>query len=473
MRSGQLSQFCLVAIVVLTVGAAARGQPAPDDRYAKLLTNQKLVEGQGFPGVVAVEDATPQMFAKLGRAREAAEYPFWYFYESGPWRLTVVAEHVPVAHSFRVRALIVEGQGAPATVKGIRIGDPAAKVRQLYGEPSPAATTITDPQLRAFESAGTDTEAAFRGRLYYPQQAISFVLEKERVTRIVVMKKIAAEALASPPATTDSPASPPPATPAVPMAPAPPGMVAIPAGRFRMGSEDGSPSEGPVHWEDIKAFYMDRTEVTLEQYQACVKKRGCSPLFRTVKNANYTKDDKKKFSALCNVNLKGRNQHPVNCVDFSQATAYCKWAGGRLPSEAEWEYAARGSDNRPYAWGEAEPRAGLVNVCGAECARMAKQQGFTLGAMFPEADSWETTAPVGSVAGDKSAFGVMDMGGNVAEWVQDLYRQYYTEANGTPGMRVTRGGTWGDAETSLVRATGRESNAESARVNVTGFRCAR
>ncbi|MBI4706179.1 MAG: SUMF1/EgtB/PvdO family nonheme iron enzyme, partial [Deltaproteobacteria bacterium] len=117
----------------------------------------------------------------------------------------------------------------------------------------------------------------------------------------------------------------------------PQAMVSIPPGTFEMGSNDGGGDEKPVHSVTVAAFEMDPTEVTVAQYRKCVSDGGCSE------------------PSGCNWEESGRDDHPVNCVDWQQAGAYCAWAGKRLPWEEEWEYAARGTDGRIYPWGNGAP----------------------------------------------------------------------------------------------------------------------
>jgi hypothetical protein len=118
------------------------------------------------------------------------------------------------------------------------------------------------------------------------------------------------------------------------------GMVSIPAGSFMMGSDDGYANEKPVHRVSVAGFAMDVTEVTTAAYTACVRAGRCS--------AAGTDE-------LCNYGHSDKNNHPINCVDWDQATAYCGSVGKRLPTEEEWEYAARGTDGRKYSWGNEEP----------------------------------------------------------------------------------------------------------------------
>ena len=262
--------------------------------------------------------------------------------------------------------------------------------------------------------------------------------------------------------------------------PAPPpakihGMIWIPEGLFMMGSNSGDDDEKPVDEEKVTGFYLDRTEVKMTQYQACVQAGGCTGLAKTVQWEGGDAEWVKKWSPFCNVNQPDdRSQHPVNCVDWNQAAAYCKWVAKRLPLEKEWEYAARGKDGRRYPWGTEAPRAGLLNACGSECVEMLKKKGIgTFSPMYSGNDLFETTAPVGSVKGDRSPFGVMDLGGNVTEWVQDWYRNSYRTSHGPTKMRSVRGGSWYRYDPPYARAPNRYGVSPMDRYSGVGFRCAR
>ena len=135
----------------------------------------------------------------------------------------------------------------------------------------------------------------------------------------------------------------------------PPAMVHVPAGTFTMGSADGvgDADEHPQHQVTLGGYCLDTTEVTVASYARCVTAGTC---------AAATESAKDGVNSLCNGNRADRQTHPVNCVDWNEANAYCAWAKKRLPTEAEWEHAARGNDGRTYPWGNAAPSA---SRCGS------------------------------------------------------------------------------------------------------------
>jgi formylglycine-generating enzyme required for sulfatase activity len=192
-------------------------------------------------------------------------------------------------------------------------------------------------------------------------------------------------------------------------------MVSIPAGTFQMGSNDGEWNEQPVHRVSVAAFQMDVTEVTVDAYAACVRAGSCTAA---------------ETGEFCKGGEPGKGNHPINCVDWNQATAYCGWAKKRLPTEEEWEYAARGTDGRKYPWGNGAPGSQL-------CWKR-----------------WESklgTCAVGDYKAGASPFGVLDLAGNVWEWTSSGYSNGYSNSRAND-TRVIRGGGWYDDYPSLVRA---------------------
>ena len=225
-------------------------------------------------------------------------------------------------------------------------------------------------------------------------------------------------------------------------------MLYIPAGKFVMGSTEADPcahlDEFPRHTVSLDAYWIDRTEVTNVQYQSCVEADICEPA-TTCNWGEPTSEDPSKAD------------HPVVCVNWNDAVVYCAWVGGRLPTEAEWEYAARGADERRYPWGATfDP-----DLCNAS-----------------EAGIDETT-PTGqySPQGD-SPFGLSDVAGNVWEWVNDWYEigSYANDKSSNPTGpkagkgRALRGGSWyGDS--CSTRTTYRYYSNPLDRSPGVGFRC--
>jgi formylglycine-generating enzyme required for sulfatase activity len=251
-----------------------------------------------------------------------------------------------------------------------------------------------------------------------------------------------------------------------------PRMVRIPAGTFDMGSNSGANDEKPMHPVTLPSFEMDVTEVTVAEYQACVVANACQAA-TTVEQGGLSPAAAKTLSRFCNAGRAGRQQHPMNCVDFHQASAYCRWAGKRLPTEEEWEYAARGTDGRTYPWGNEAPGPGLLNACGSQCLEIAESQGWKWPSMYAADDGFGDTAPVGSFPKGRSPFGVLDMAGNVWEWTDTWYCDSYATSKQCLDYRVTRGGSWSNGLFANVRAAYRNGSIPADRSIYVGFRCAR
>jgi formylglycine-generating enzyme required for sulfatase activity len=233
---------------------------------------------------------------------------------------------------------------------------------------------------------------------------------------------------------------------------------------YAMGGNHGHHVQ-PRHRVAVAPFRITRSEVTVAQYRACVTAGRCTD--RQLTHAGraelgygvpYTCDER------CNWGWPARRQHPINCVSKAQAAAFCRWVGGRLPSEAEWEYAARsGGRSWDFPWGEAGANCKRAVMAGADatCAR--------------------ATAPVCSRPRGRSLQGLCDLAGNVWEWVQDCWHRSYDGApiDGTSwqdacdtAQVVIRGGSFANPAGAL-RSWFRMPEAPSTHSPLLGFRCAR
>ncbi|MFO0571100.1 MAG: bifunctional serine/threonine-protein kinase/formylglycine-generating enzyme family protein [Polyangiaceae bacterium] len=255
----------------------------------------------------------------------------------------------------------------------------------------------------------------------------------------------------------------------------PAGMQRIAGAEFRMGSaaEGETPSdETPAHRENVRAFCIDVTEVSVAAYAKCT---SCERLPLSVQGEGLTPNAVGFWSQFCN--RPEASEHPANCVDWDRANAYCEAMGKRLPTEAEWELAARGSEARTYPWGETSPNGTLLNACGAECSRMLSERLERTGRgawprMYADEDGAPSTTPVGTRRAGATPLGVLDLAGNVWEWTSGHYCRYDAPDCGD-SRRVIRGGGWDTVESQDVRAARRLPSAPGARSWSVGFRCAK
>lgn len=220
-------------------------------------------------------------------------------------------------------------------------------------------------------------------------------------------------------------------------------LVFIPGGEFLMGSQESDPDadvdEIPQHAVYLDAYWIDRTEVTNDMYRRCVESGACT---EPAHSRRYV--------------IAEYGAHPILGVSWDQAVAYCTWAGRRLPTEAEWEKAARGTDGRLYPWGNEPPDSDLLNFD----------------------HNVDDTIEVGSYPAGASPYGVLDMAGNVWEWVSDGFDEnYYADSpyenprgGDSVNRRVLKGGSW-STQAHNVRASNRFWGFPG-RNDTDGFRCA-
>jgi len=238
----------------------------------------------------------------------------------------------------------------------------------------------------------------------------------------------------------------------------------IPEGSFNMGCNEAVDKEcesyeNPYHEIELKPYAIDKYEVTADSYKKCVDAGACMNDNSSEPKYKMASDD-----PVCNLGARDKGDHPINCVSWYGAKAYCEWLGKRLPTEAEWEKAARGTTGKVYPWGNEKATCDYAVMHGGPSNCIASG-----------------TMSVGLKPLGVSPYGVYDMAGNVYEWVNDWYAadSYSSSSKNDPKgpssgiVRVLRGGSWECIASNLLRT--------SARIGVTpdsfsysyGFRCAK
>ncbi len=265
----------------------------------------------------------------------------------------------------------------------------------------------------------------------------------------------------------------------------PAGMVLISGTTFRMGTDELNPvlsMSRPAHEVAVASFCIDRTEVTVEAYGDCTGSGECLQAHRESwwprgqQDAVAWERSRLLHGELCNEGHEDRLAHPINCVTWAQADRYCEWKGASLPSEAQWELAARGTDGRRYPWGDDAPSSESINGCGAECR--AWRVGVSLdpaGVLYDDDDGYPGTAPVGSFPAGHSTQGVADLAGNVFEWTADPYAAYEGSPSTVPELsgdrRVIRGGAFNSFRSEFADPALRFAQDAQAHAHGIGFRC--
>jgi formylglycine-generating enzyme required for sulfatase activity len=271
-------------------------------------------------------------------------------------------------------------------------------------------------------------------------------------------------------------------------------MILIPEGEFEMGSgffesfvfTNGRlftfPDQRPKHKVYLEAYWIDQTEVTVGMFKKFVTETGHKT---TAEREGWAKPwtagpKEGEWPAVAGTDWlhprgpgsTAEGDHPVVQVSWEDAAAYCRWVGGRLPTEAEWEKAARGTDGRRFPWGD-KFNGRLLNYCDSGCpVERWRDEKYN--------DGYAYTAPVGSYPDGLSPYGVLDMAGNVWEWVYDWYdKGYYKDSpyrnpmGPTSGsVKAQRGGSWYDGEPEgWVNCLVRHQNPPADRYEDVGFRC--
>ena len=222
-------------------------------------------------------------------------------------------------------------------------------------------------------------------------------------------------------------------------------MVFVPQGEFTMGSDVNS-NEKPIHKITLASYWIDQTEVTNAMYAKCVSAGACEEL-----------SDKSSFTHPNYYGNPEFDNYPVIQINWNMAKTYCEWRGDRLPTEAQWEKAARGTDARTYPWGNNSPTADLLNF------------NQNVGDIMQ----------VGKYPSGVSPYGVYDMAGNVWECVSSLYKPYpYIFNDGREDLsisdsRVLRGGSWNSDDSKVRSANRYYLTPDFTYYYYIGFRCAR
>jgi len=457
----------------------------------ELVTNKSPLEGDDFvqlgfassnPAVrptprklgAQVSDATEAVFARAVSVSASERYQsageFWS-------ALRAALEMTPMRAPTPSRAEISHA----STLAVPSSSTPSALVAPA-SVPTPAQTTgspqTQNPVVAAPRAGGGRTALVVGG--------LALALLAGAAVTVGVIKSRGASAAPSASAVVSS-------APVASVAPPPPaacpsGMIEIAGGEFFMGSSDprALDNEKPPHSVKLSPYCIDRTEVTVAAYKTCSDGGQCIVAGKQNFFSGFdalTAKQRSTLDSLCNINEpSAKANHPINCVDWEQAANFCTRRGGRLPTEAEWEFSARGPDGRAYPWGDDPPSGRFLNACGSECISWSKKNHLedvaTFGAMYADDDGFATTAPVGSFPDGKSRYGLLDVDGNVWEWTADFYADYSKDAQTDPtgpksgDDRVARGGSWNGFKPEWVRPTYRFHFAPTSRSYGVGFRCA-
>lgn len=363
----------------------------------------------------------------------------------------------------------------------LQLDSTVASVESVGAAP-PARTTSPTPGVAPLAPAARSRTPWLMGAAVLTIAGAVYWLTSTQAQRPPAAPEAVAAGAATDAASEPRPESPPPPPPC------PDGMSLVPGGKFFMGSDDDRyPRWKPAHKVSLDPYCLSDHEITAGAYKACSDRGGCKRLrpesvWRSSPKAKPADHERKQaaFSEFCNVSVEGREAHPMNCVSWADAQNYCKEHGGRLPTEAEWEFAARGSDGRRFPWGDDAPDHTHMNACGAECVKWHEANDVPASPkMYDEDDGFPGTAPVGSFPAGRTMFGMDDMVGNVFEWTGDWFEVYPEGSDETSNptgpaegeRRVVRGGAFNGGFTLWVDPAFRYGMPPTDRSHGVGFRC--
>jgi len=487
--TGPWTDVFALALVLCECAAGRRLVQGNDVvEMAKMATNRDVRPTPRNFGV-EVSDATEAVFARALSVQPAQRFPtagsFWVALLASlgiePSRAIVAAVEAEQRDIFAGLANANTAPAPAAAVTGAPRG-PVARVSAV--PPEPVATGGATGRTTGGATGGVTGGGASGKSALAVIVGLSVVVA---VAGTVAFRTLRHEASTAPTPVALTPSAAPSAGGTAPVASTgahalacPEGMVLIPHGEFFMGSDDDADNEKPAHHVDLSAYCIDIYEVTTARYLGCSDSGKCKRAFKTNEWPGITDHEHEVFDPLCSArDPASLGEHPIVCVDWEMASTFCgSLPGGRLPTEAEWEFAARGPDGRKYPWGDEPPGPNFLNACGSECVAWGKEAKVPMTAMYKGDDGWPTTAQVGAFPRGKSRFGLFDVAGNVWEWVADWLGPYGKNAEHDPTgaatgkAKILRGGAWNGGADSWVRPTTRFQNPPENRNYGIGFRCA-
>ncbi len=468
------------AMALILVELLHNGPALVGDDYLQLAVASRDPMRRPTPRAFGIElgGAVEAVFAKALAVAPAERYPtmgqFW------------AALHQAVFPDSTAWNVSTTGGGRPS-------------MPSLPSSPSrPQTAVVVGPEAAAFIHANTATGVSSSGPARPPSSSkapLLFGLVAAAALAgggFMAYRMLGAAAPPAPSTVAAPPLPPASAAPTASAAPArltecPAGMVLVPGGKFFMGSDEPALKlSQPTHKVTIDTFCIDLHEVTAGDYKACSDQGECK---RADTTPQYPKPDatseaehektRAAYAELCNFGRDGREKHPINCVSWALADGYCKVQKKRLPTEAEWEYAARGSDGRKFPWGDQPGDATRMNACGKECSAWELAHGLRPSPRMYEADDgFPGTAPVGSFPAGKTKLGLDDVVGNVWEWTADWFEIYKPDEvlnpTGAPAgdRKAIRGGGFNGGVQQWVDPAFRYHQLATASSHGIGFRCA-